>query len=146
MEIQSEWYLYLNTWQPYALVTDFNLYIIRHYTHIKSILWCVWDTSEIIPCTFLLFIFFSFSGDVILREEPYAAVLESIFRVNHCAHCLRKTPTPIPCYECATVSFTNLHNIMSRNIHNLCLEISIKGNSNSLYLKDVTRFCFESQD
>ena len=45
-----------------------------------------------------------FAGDVILREEPYAAVLESIFRVNHCAHCLRKTPTPIPCYECATVS------------------------------------------
>ena len=44
-----------------------------------------------------------FSGDVILREEPYAAVLESIFRVNHCAHCLRKTSTPIPCYECATV-------------------------------------------
>jgi hypothetical protein len=43
-------------------------------------------------------------GDVILREEPYAAVLESVFRVNHCAHCLRKTPTPIPCYECATVS------------------------------------------
>ena len=46
-----------------------------------------------------------FLGDVILREEPYAAVLESIFRVNHCAHCLRKTPTPIPCYECATVSY-----------------------------------------
>lgn len=68
-------------------------------------------------------------GDVILREEPYAAVLESIFRVNHCAHCLRKTPTPIPCYECATVSFTNLHN--------LCLEISIKGSSNSLCLKDM---------
>lgn len=44
-------------------------------------------------------------GDVILREEPYAAVLESIFRVNHCAHCLRKTPTPIPCYECATVQY-----------------------------------------
>jgi len=44
-------------------------------------------------------------GDVILREEPYAAVLESVFRVNHCAHCLRKTPTPIPCYECATVQY-----------------------------------------
>ena len=43
------------------------------------------------------------AGDVILREEPYAAVLESVFRVNHCAHCLKKTPTPIPCYECATV-------------------------------------------
>ena len=56
----SEWYLYLNTWQPYALVTDFNLYIIRHYTHIKSILWCVWDTSEIITCTFLSFIFYFF--------------------------------------------------------------------------------------
>ena len=42
-------------------------------------------------------------GDVILREEPYAAVLESVFRVNHCAHCLKKTPTPIPCFECATV-------------------------------------------
>ena len=44
------------------------------------------------------------SGDVILREEPYAAVLESVFRVNHCAHCLKKTPTPIPCFECATVT------------------------------------------
>jgi len=43
------------------------------------------------------------SGDVVLREEPYAACLEAIFRVNHCAHCLKKTPTPIPCYECATV-------------------------------------------
>ena len=43
-------------------------------------------------------------GDVILREEPYAAVLESVFRVNHCAHCLKKTPTPIPCFECATVT------------------------------------------
>ena len=40
---------------------------------------------------------------MILREEPYAAVLESVFRVNHCAHCLKKTPTPIPCFECATV-------------------------------------------
>ena len=47
---------------------------------------------------------FSILGDVVLREEPYAAVLESIFRVNHCAHCLKKTPTPIPCYQCATVS------------------------------------------
>ena len=58
-----------------------------------------------------MLIIFNFLGDVILREEPYAAVLESIFRVNHCAHCLRKTPTPIPCYECATVSLllnTNL--------------------------------------
>lgn len=44
------------------------------------------------------------AGDIILREEPYAAVLEAIFRVNHCAHCLKKIPTPIPCYECATVS------------------------------------------
>merc|ERR1719461_2548511 len=44
-------------------------------------------------------------GDVILREEPYAAVLESVFRVNHCAHCLKKTPTPIPCFECATVQY-----------------------------------------
>jgi hypothetical protein len=52
----------------------------------------------------VLFQIIIFPGDVILREEPYAAVLESIFRVNHCAHCLRKTPTPIPCYECATVS------------------------------------------
>ena len=42
-------------------------------------------------------------GDVILREEPYAAVLEAIFRANHCAHCMKKTPTPIPCYECSTV-------------------------------------------
>ena len=54
------------------------------------------QASHFFPCVL--------SGDVILREEPYAAVLESIFRVNHCAHCLRKTPTPIPCYECATVS------------------------------------------
>ena len=46
----------------------------------------------------------SFPGDVILREEPYAAVLEAIFRVNHCGHCLKKTPTPIPCFECSTVS------------------------------------------
>jgi len=44
-------------------------------------------------------------GDVILREEPFAAVLESVFRVNHCGHCLRKTSTPIPCYECATVQY-----------------------------------------
>lgn len=44
-------------------------------------------------------------GDVVLREEPYAAVLEAIFRVNHCAYCLKKTATPIPCYECATVQF-----------------------------------------
>lgn len=43
------------------------------------------------------------SGDVILREEPYAAALESVFRVNHCAHCLKKTATPISCFECATV-------------------------------------------
>ena len=46
-----------------------------------------------------------FPGDVILKEEPYAAVLESVFRVNHCAHCLKKTSTPIPCFECATVQF-----------------------------------------
>ena len=46
---------------------------------------------------------------MILREEPYAAVLESVFRVNHCAHCLKKTPTPIPCFECATVTiFENI--------------------------------------
>ncbi|CAB4057193.1 unnamed protein product [Lepeophtheirus salmonis] len=44
-------------------------------------------------------------GDVILREEPYAAVLESVFRSNHCAHCLKKTPTPIPCCECSTVQY-----------------------------------------
>jgi len=44
-------------------------------------------------------------GDVILREEPYAAVLESVFRVNHCANCLKKTSTPIPCFECATVQY-----------------------------------------
>ena len=43
------------------------------------------------------------SGDVVLREEPYAAVLRAIFRVNHCAHCLKKIPTPVPCFECATV-------------------------------------------
>ena len=40
---------------------------------------------------------------MILREEPYAAALESVFRVNHCAHCLKKTATPISCFECATV-------------------------------------------
>ena len=45
----------------------------------------------------------SVSGDVVLREEPYAAVLRAIFRVNHCAHCLKKIPTPVPCFECATV-------------------------------------------
>jgi len=45
-----------------------------------------------------------FLGDVLLREEPYAAVLESVFRVNHCSNCLRKTSTPIPCFQCATVS------------------------------------------
>lgn len=44
------------------------------------------------------------AGDVVLREKPYAAVLEAIFRVNHCAYCLKKTPTPIPCFECSTVS------------------------------------------
>jgi len=44
-------------------------------------------------------------GDVILKEEPYAAVLETVFRVNHCAYCLKKTSTPIPCFECATVQF-----------------------------------------
>ena len=49
------------------------------------------------------FFFLLLTGDVILREEPYAAVLEPIFRVNHCSHCLRKTSTPIPCFECATV-------------------------------------------
>ena len=47
---------------------------------------------------------------MILREEPYAAVLEPIFRVNHCSHCLRKTSTPIPCFECATVSHNNDNN------------------------------------
>ena len=26
-------------------------------------------------------------------------------KVNHCGHCLRKTSTPIPCYECATVQY-----------------------------------------
>jgi len=46
-------------------------------------------------------------GDVILKEEPYAAVLESVFRVNHCGNCLKKTSTPIPCFECATVQYCN---------------------------------------
>ncbi len=46
-------------------------------------------------------------GDVVLREEPYAAALECIFRVNHCAFCLKKVPTPIPCFECGTVSHTS---------------------------------------
>ena len=46
-----------------------------------------------------------YPGDVILKEEPYAAVLESVFRVNHCANCMKKTSTPIPCFECATVQF-----------------------------------------
>ena len=55
---------------------------------------------------FLTNILFCILGDVILREEPYAAVLEAIFRVNHCAHCMKKTPTPIPCYECSTVRGT----------------------------------------
>ena len=40
---------------------------------------------------------------MVLREEPYAAVVRAIFRVNHCAHCLKKIPTPVPCFECATV-------------------------------------------
>ena len=28
-----------------------------------------------------------------------------MLQVNHCGHCLRKTSTPIPCYECATVQY-----------------------------------------
>ena len=55
---------------------------------------------------FIYFVNFTkivYIGDVILREQPYAAVLEAIFRANHCAHCMKKTPTPIPCYECSTV-------------------------------------------
>ena len=52
---------------------------------------------------------------MILREEPYAAVLEPIFRVNHCSHCLRKTSTPIPCFECATVSHNNHNNDVDNN-------------------------------
>ena len=43
---------------------------------------------------------------MVLREEPYAAVVRAIFRVNHCAHCLKKIPTPVPCFECATVRKT----------------------------------------
>ena len=50
---------------------------------------------------------FSVAGDVVLREEPYAAVLEAIFRVNHCAYCLKKTATPIACYQCATVRYSS---------------------------------------
>ena len=57
-----------------------------------------------------------FIGDVILREQPYAAVLEAIFRANHCAHCMKKTPTPIPCYECSTVRPWNKLFIIYKNI------------------------------
>ena len=62
--------------------------------------------------------YFHLPGDVILREEPYAAVLESVFRVNHCAHCLKKTPTPIPCFECATVIIEFETNLRSFNLYN----------------------------
>ena len=75
------------------------------------------DIIHNLLCVFCLTKFVLCPGDVILREEPYAAALESVFRVNHCAHCLKKTATPISCFECATVSEDRMiTSFMSTNV------------------------------
>ena len=35
-------------------------------------------------------------GDVVLSEEPYAAVLDSQFKSSHCSHCFKESLTLIP--------------------------------------------------
>ena len=83
-------------------VTNFLAYYISSYSErfLADLYYNIDKSSR----TFQIEVGCLFPGDVILREEPYAAVLEAIFRVNHCGHCLKKTPTPIPCFECSTVS------------------------------------------
>lgn len=39
-------------------------------------------------------------GEVILSEKPYASVLLSESRLDHCAHCYKFTLAPIPCPSC----------------------------------------------
>ena len=45
------------------------------------------------------------TGDVLMAEQPYAAVLFSDFYDSHCYRCMKRVLAPVPCAQCSTVLF-----------------------------------------